>query len=653
MTAGFTSGRGEFLTPFRWRRFQIVRRLGRGAFGDVYLAHDQVLERHVALKLLTAPGSSAVEGERVVREAELLSRVRHRNVVEIHGAAIDSGHVGIWMEAIDGLTLEDILVERGPLSTTEAAQIGVELCDALTAVHRAGILHRDIKTANVMRSRGGRCVLMDFGAARLGHTAEGLLGTPLFMAPELLQMGAASVASEIYSLGVVLFRLLSNSYPIEGQTLEALRHAHVHRRVSVPVRLPKVPRELAGIIERALAHDPRDRWPSPDALGQALTSFLASSSSSLADPPMRLRRASGPVLATAVAGVGIMITAGIWFSRQNSGQAPVAAAPDSPATTARVVDAAEELAAASRRGECSASLALHRSAADLNSQVYGEDAPRTLWAGSKVAWRSAECGLSNPAGGTLIASQLDDRQRRPPDHPYVENMASVLAMIATAQKDTRKAASLTGTANAVHIGWMARAGWTGTLTPPSSLDPNLLIAHVGDTDPRREGFSAKDRVAGRAGEAGWEVTSGLYRSFYERLLSETEIGRAFARGWRLAARVDVSSGYVAVSVDGGLAHSRYFVEIGRRQDRHYTVTARSNNDRSLDTSHQAGTTPPLVELVWDPAVRSAHMIIDGVTRTTGYQGHFGQRTGRTLEFGFPAQEGPVTATFSLVHFQIR
>src|SRR6185436_1829643 len=139
----------------------------------------------------------------IVDEGRLLARVRHTNVVTIYGADRFGDSVGLWMEFIKGKTLKQLLSEQGAFGAREASLIGIDLCAALAAVHQAGLLHRDIKAQNVMREDGGRIVLMDFGAGRelvqSETEAQPLTGTPLYMAPEVLDSHPASASSEVYS----------------------------------------------------------------------------------------------------------------------------------------------------------------------------------------------------------------------------------------------------------------------------------------------------------------------------------------------------------------------------------------------------------------------------------------------------------------------
>ena len=159
------SERNRDTQPEHWRHLTILEHVGQGAFGDVYRASDATLDRQVALKLLGASeASGSVRLSHLLNEARLLARLRHPNVVRVYGAELAEGRVGLWMEFIEGRTLEDLLASHVTFGDREAAQIGQQFCRALAAVHGMGLVHRDIKARNVMREHGGRIVLMDFGA---------------------------------------------------------------------------------------------------------------------------------------------------------------------------------------------------------------------------------------------------------------------------------------------------------------------------------------------------------------------------------------------------------------------------------------------------------------------------------------------------------
>ncbi len=150
-------------TPVTWGALTIVEKIGRGTFGDVYRAHDRRLNRFVALKLLRRKDSLE---SAVIEEGQLMARVRHPNVVTVYGAERIDARVGMWMQFVDGPTLEEELKTRGPFTADEVAQAGTQLAQALGAVHRAGLLHRDVKAQNAMRDADGRVLLTDFGTGR-------------------------------------------------------------------------------------------------------------------------------------------------------------------------------------------------------------------------------------------------------------------------------------------------------------------------------------------------------------------------------------------------------------------------------------------------------------------------------------------------------
>jgi TolB-like protein/Tfp pilus assembly protein PilF len=263
------SGRTE--TDTAWGPLRILERLGAGSFGAVYRARDSRLARDVALKLLhNSP--SAESASSIIEEGRLLARVRHPHVVSVLGADRFDGRIGIWMELIQGRTLETVLRQDGLFGAREAALIGIDLCGALAAVHAQELVHRDVKAQNVMREEGGRVVLMDFGAGGEAALAvEKHTGTPVYMAPELFDGGRATAQSDIYSLGVLLFRLVTGGYPVEGRTAAEVQAAHARgaRRYLRDVRAD-LPAPFVSAIERALAPDPAARFESGGAMEQAL-----------------------------------------------------------------------------------------------------------------------------------------------------------------------------------------------------------------------------------------------------------------------------------------------------------------------------------------------------------------------------------------------
>lgn len=311
------SERAEPATADSWGTLRLLEKLGEGSYGEVYRAWDARLDREVALKLLRRTASDpAGVSAMVIEEGRMLARVRHPNVVLVHGADRIAGRVGLWMELIHGRTLEQVLREQGPFGVQEATVIGLDLCRALSAVHRAGLLHRDIKAQNVMREDGGRIVLMDFGTglARAGseELPRRLAGTPLYLAPEILEGQEASIRSDIYSLGVLLYHLVTGRYPVEGSSLREIRDQHARgERTLLRDARPDLPEEFVRLVERALALVPQVRHESAGAMAAGLLATIGAAEPTA--PPGRggaSRRllAGGVALAlAAVAGLGFLL----------------------------------------------------------------------------------------------------------------------------------------------------------------------------------------------------------------------------------------------------------------------------------------------------------------------------------------------------------
>ena len=262
--------------PAQWRHLQIREVIGTGSYGIVYRAYDPDLDIEVALKLLRIEQQCPQGLERFLDEARRLARVRHPNVITIHGVDQHEGRVGLWTDLVPGRTLEALLMER-VFTAEEAALVGRDLCAALAAIHATGLVHGDVKTTNVMRRNSdGQIVLMDFGSMRQVTKEQAqsahLYGTPVTMAPELiLDAKPASVASDIYSLGVLLYRLVTQRYPIEANDVPTLA-TKLRQRDSVHLldRNPHLPRAFVHVVERALHPRPRKRFRSAGEMQAAL-----------------------------------------------------------------------------------------------------------------------------------------------------------------------------------------------------------------------------------------------------------------------------------------------------------------------------------------------------------------------------------------------
>ena len=254
---------------------EIRAHIGRGRFGDVYRAWDPALDCEVALKLIVHGEHEDAAETRVIAEGRLMARVRHTNVVTILGAQRIAGVSGLWMEFVEGRTLAAEVAERGPFDADELERVGAELARALDAVHRAGLVHRDVKAQNVLREADGRVVLGDFGTGleldEPDETRGGLAGTPAYLAPEIFARAPATPQSDLYSLGALLFHLATGQHAVPGRSLRELRDAHARgTRQSIYALRPDLPESLRKTIDRALAADPLRRFESGAGMAAAL-----------------------------------------------------------------------------------------------------------------------------------------------------------------------------------------------------------------------------------------------------------------------------------------------------------------------------------------------------------------------------------------------
>jgi eukaryotic-like serine/threonine-protein kinase len=257
-------------------RYRLVRRIAAGGMGEVWEADDTVLGRRVALKVLVEELAADDHAtRRFVREARATARLAHPNVARVYDFGRDGGTPFLVMELLEGQTLADRLAS-GPLPAAEAARVAAAVADALDAAHRRGIVHRDVKPSNVMLTAGGDVKVLDFGIAAAADeihstTGSGLYATVAYVSPERVAGEPATPASDIYSLGAVLYELLCGRPPFLGGSPALVARAHLHDP-PLPVRrlAPGVPPRLAEACEAALAKDPAGRPSSAAALATRL-----------------------------------------------------------------------------------------------------------------------------------------------------------------------------------------------------------------------------------------------------------------------------------------------------------------------------------------------------------------------------------------------
>ena len=281
--------------------FELVRPLGQGGMGAVWLARDIVLDRLVAIKVLLTSAATDATRERFLREARTAAKLSHPHIVPVHRADESDGQVWYSMGFVDGESLGDRIRERGALPFTDVVRILREAAWALAYAHARGVIHRDVKPDNIMLDReSGRTLVTDFGIARdlrssdARLTADGsVLGTVHYMSPEQAADDPLDARSDVYSLGVVGFHALSNRLPFEG-TPNAVLVSHVTKPApTLGSVAPNVPKPIAAVIDRCLAKAPDERWESAEALADALGTALDDMSIAERDA---VRRSSSDVI---------------------------------------------------------------------------------------------------------------------------------------------------------------------------------------------------------------------------------------------------------------------------------------------------------------------------------------------------------------------
>jgi serine/threonine-protein kinase len=267
--------------PSRLGRYEILHELGKGAMGIVYRARDPMINREVALK--TIPLAAEFEGDELeqarvkfFREAEMAGRLSHPHIVTIYDAGEQEGTAYIAMELLRGVHLVEYTDPARLLPPAIAIELVARLADALYYAHGQSVVHRDIKPANIMfDAKNGELKITDFGIARLtdsGRTRTGIvLGTPSFMSPEQLQGRAVTGRSDLFSLGVTLYQMLTGQLPFRADSMPALMFKIAHDP-HPPIRVlrPGLPAALDEFFDRALAKDPAARFESGASFAQAL-----------------------------------------------------------------------------------------------------------------------------------------------------------------------------------------------------------------------------------------------------------------------------------------------------------------------------------------------------------------------------------------------
>ena len=265
-------------------RYRLDGVLGQGAMGTVYKAYDPLIERSVAVKTI----SLRLENHEIVpfrdrfyREAKAAGGLNHPNIVTIYDVAESDDVAYIAMELLEGLSLQQIISSGTRLPTARAARIIAEVADALAYAHDRGIIHRDIKPANIILSRRGITKITDFGIAQFPATSSTqpglLIGSPRYMSPEQISGSPISGQTDIFSLGVVLYELLTGKTPFEGKDIGELMYRILNQKPLPPSAIaPTVPLDLDAIVEQAMAKNPGERFGNARDMARPLRAFQAS-----------------------------------------------------------------------------------------------------------------------------------------------------------------------------------------------------------------------------------------------------------------------------------------------------------------------------------------------------------------------------------------
>ncbi|HEU4365802.1 MAG TPA: serine/threonine-protein kinase, partial [Candidatus Krumholzibacteria bacterium] len=295
--------------------YQIIEKLGTGGMGEVYLAEDTKLDRHVAVKFVPHEYSrDAVALERFNREARAAAALNHPNIITVHDVGTHRGRPYIVMEHVDGELLTKA-IERKDLTVERALEIASQMFEGLAAAHEAGVTHRDVKPDNILIDRNGRVRILDFGLAKLRGsvsltTEHGTLGTVRYMSPEQAGGGKIDARSDLFSAGIVLFEMLAGSHPFAGEHREAVLYAITNQEPQ-PLRRynNRVGDGIERIVSALLAKDAEERYPSAKAV---LADLRRERGVTSARNAAGTRASHRRIWIGAVGAAGVLLAAGVW-----------------------------------------------------------------------------------------------------------------------------------------------------------------------------------------------------------------------------------------------------------------------------------------------------------------------------------------------------
>src|SRR5574341_211941 len=270
------SQQGFELVGQKLGQYEIKQQLGQGGMATVYLAYQPSIDRTVAIKVMPKYFMHDPSFlQRFEREVRVIAKLQHPRIVPVYDYGQIEGQPYIVMAYMPGGTLTD-KIKLGPMQLPEVVRLIEQIAEGLDHAHHEGVIHRDFKPSNVLLDKGGNAHLADFGIAKISEstvalTGSGVVGTPAYMAPEMASEGIVTTAVDVYALGVTLYQMLTGKYPFQGDTPLRVMMAHATEPVpSVLVDRPDLPRPVADVVQRAMAKDPADRFPTPGDLAKAL-----------------------------------------------------------------------------------------------------------------------------------------------------------------------------------------------------------------------------------------------------------------------------------------------------------------------------------------------------------------------------------------------
>ena len=415
-------------------KFRLAALLGKGSWGKVFEAEDETLRRRVALKLLPGTNEKGDAAERMTAEARAAAAIEHPSVIQVYEAGAFKQFFYIATELAEGGSIADALASTGPFPPDRAATLCAEAAEGLAAAHAIGIVHRDVKPANLLLARSGRCKVADFGLAAGGEASDPLhasraAGTPYYIAPEVVRGATADARSDVYSLGATLYHMLSGHKPFEkvGDDVSASRsqrtlvlRAHVERDVPNVRRLvPGLDAGLAAVVARAMAKNPAERFADAREMARALRQHARpgapgapgdSAGASQVLPVMPAPAAASPaaprprwLIPAVAAGLTLVVGAAVLAAvlmADGGGVAPLPATAANPPAATTPVTTAPPAPAAPRRD----SMAVHTFRLDATDWA---DKPESVHvAGDFNNWSADATPLSDGDGDHVWLNRL-------------------------------------------------------------------------------------------------------------------------------------------------------------------------------------------------------------------------------------------------------